>query len=126
MFHRGRLVGLLGFALLAASLAGCGGSRDGAPVTEAEGFEAFVESLDDFAALPPSLAKVFAAGSAPPAAELKKYAKYSYKLDGKPTIKDGTATFNVKLLQKDKEVAQKEWVAVTEDKAWKLKSAPLP
>lgn len=123
---------LVGFALIAA-LAGCGGSGEsggggaqGPAMTDAQGFEAFVTSLDDFASLHTSMAKAFAAGSVPPTAELKRYAKYSYQLEGSPTIKDGTATFTVKVLQKDKEVAQKEWVAVLEDKVWKLKSAPLP
>lgn len=112
-------------ALLAA--AGCGGSKDGStPMTDLEGVEQFIASVDDFKEVPQTFGKCFAAGAVPAAAELKKYQKYSFQLDGKPEMRDGEARVPIKVLAKDKEVGKVEWTVTKEGNSWKLKSAPLP
>jgi hypothetical protein len=87
----------------------------------------FIASLDDVKKDPKLLAPWFAAGAAPPAAELRKFAKYTCQADGRPTVTGDTATAKVKVLDANEhEVGQVEWTLVKEGGNWKLKSAPLP
>ena len=125
-----RLIPLACLALVTAGSVGCGGAntnKDGATLmTDIEGVEQFIASVDDMKEITQTFGKAFASGTAPPRAELQKYQKYSFQLNGKPDMKQGEATVSVKIFQKDKEVATKEWVVVKEGDSWKIKSAPLP
>jgi hypothetical protein len=113
---------------VSAALSGCSsGSRDATAMTEEVTIQQFIWSLDDVRENPKDLAGWFASGSAPPAAELRKYAKYVPRPDGKPSVSGDTATAKVKLLDsREQEVGQVEWTFVKEGGHWKLKTAPLP
>lgn len=119
----------LALALTAFSLTGCGGSgQDSAPLSDLDGAEQFAMSFDDMRSVPASLSKAFATGSAPSKEDMAKFAKYMVEPAGKPKSEGGKVTILMKILDaKDqKEIGQKEWELVKEDKGWKVKSAPLP
>ena len=87
----------------------------------------FIASLDDVKNKPNILSGWFASGAAPPAAELKKYAKFTFRPNGKATISGETATAKVRVLDaNEKQVGEVEWTLVREGDRWKLKSAPVP
>jgi hypothetical protein len=112
---------------VAAVLAGCSASKDAAPATEPQQVGMVISSLNDVTSKPNLLTPWFAQGAAPPAAELRKYAAYTFKPNGKPTVSGDTATAKVRVLDdKDHQVAEVEWTLVREGDRWKLKSAPLP
>jgi hypothetical protein len=117
-------------ALTALTLApGCGASsRDAAELTNTEQITQFIYSLEDVRGNPKHLAGWFATGAAPPAAELRKFAKYhDYRPSAKPTVSGETATVKVHLFDANsQQVGEVEWTFVQEGGHWKLKSAPLP
>ncbi|MBY0457430.1 MAG: hypothetical protein K2V38_08850, partial [Gemmataceae bacterium] len=41
-------------------------------------------------------------------------------------VNGAEATVPVKIMEKDRQVAKKDWTAVKDGAGWKLKSAPLP
>lgn len=114
--------------LALAVLPGCSsGSKEAAPMTDQIQVTQFIASFNGAKENPKYAPEWFAQGAVPPTAELRKLAKYTCKVDGKPTISGDTATVKIKLLDaKEQEVGQVEWTLVREGGNWKLKSAPLP
>lgn len=109
-------------------VSGCGrGGGASAPLSQAEGVEAFIQSLDDVRERPQTLATYFAQGSTPGSDQLKRYAQYTYDPASKPTLRGSEATLKVKILDaQNQEVGNLEWIVVKDGTDWKLKSAPLP
>jgi hypothetical protein len=119
---RRRLVGL---ALLLT--VGCASSHSAAPITDLELVTLALDYVEDVKSNPKFLAQRFAAGAVPPAAELRRYAQYSYKAAGRPAAGGDTATLPVQVLGAGgREAGQVEWTFVKEGNAWKLQKAPLP
>jgi hypothetical protein len=111
------------------SLAGCSSSgRDAAELTDATLIPQILRSFSGSASDPRNLPTWFAQGATPPAAEQRKYGKYTYRAEGKPAVTGDTATVQVKLrdAKSDQEAGIVEWTFVKEGGNWKIKSAPLP
>jgi hypothetical protein len=114
--------------LLTAGLAGCGGhkrpnfgSDDGLKIAE------LIDLLVDDASSARRAQTLFAREATPKAAGLRKYGKYTFNLDGNPTVTGDTATATVHFRRHTgQEVGAKEWTFVKEGAEWKIKSAPLP
>src|SRR5262245_24903136 len=122
----GRPTAVLALAVL-TGLPGCGASsRDAAPMTDQVQVAQVLSSLADVKNNPKSLAGWFAPGAVPPAPELRKYARYTYRADGRPSVSGDTAPAKVWLLEGEREAGVVEWTLVREGDRWKLKSAPLP
>jgi hypothetical protein len=112
-----------------AVLAGCSsGKREATNLTDHVAIQQILRSFGGSASDPRNVPTWFAQGAAPPAAEQSKYAKYSYRAEGDPTVSGDTATVKVKLrdAKSDNEAGIVEWTFVNEGGQWKIKSAPLP
>jgi hypothetical protein len=118
------LVGL--FAVLPFAVGCNGGPPSGPPSDDPSLVALAVSRVNDDKSSPSVLVRSFAAGSAPK--DLKKYSRYAYEVDGRPTITGPEASATVKLIDErtQKEVGTQQWLFVKEGDVWKVKSAPLP
>jgi hypothetical protein len=117
------------FLLLPAlAILGCGSSEKSAALADPSAVIQFIQGLDDVRESPRSMSAMFASGSVPSAADLKKYAKFAFAPMGEPEAKgaDVQIRVSVKDPKTEQEVSQQDWVLVKESDKWKLKSAPLP
>ncbi|MHB1034580.1 MAG: hypothetical protein ACYC35_09070 [Pirellulales bacterium] len=112
-------------ALVILVVVGCGG-RTNWDSTENGQLFFLVSGVAEAAQRPESFQSLFASGSVP--ADAAPYKKYTYQGDQQARISDDTAamTVIVRDAKSGNEIARKEWTAVKEGGAWKLKTAPLP
>lgn len=117
------------FALSAALLCGCGGS-DVKPLDmggeDGNKISALIEDVNEGIGSAKEADTLFAKGSKP--ADLKKYAKFTYSIVGKPTVSGTTGTAKVRVdpAGGGKTVGEVEWTFEKDGDKWKVKSAPLP
>jgi hypothetical protein len=80
---------------------------------------------------PKKAAAYFAKGAAPPAAQLKKYADYTYAIAERKPPSGATATLPIQIASipapgKTETTSKRDWTFEKEGDAWKIKTAPLP
>ncbi len=137
MMFRGWLpVGFCLAGLAVVAVAGCGKKAVDEKTfraSDAKKVAVLLESVSVAASDPASFEGRFAKGSAPKPEDRAKYAKPKvFRLDGDPEFSGDTATFNVKILNRDPqtdaetEIGQAKWTAVRDELGYLLKDAPLP
>ncbi len=114
---------LLALAMLAVM--GCGGQTNWDNTEKGQLFY-LVSGVGEAAQRPEPFRSLFASGSVP--ADAAPYKKYTYQGDREARISGDTAAMTVVVRDANtgNEIARKEWTAVKEGGAWKLKTAPLP
>jgi hypothetical protein len=118
-------LGFLALALFCLLAVGCGGGGGAGTPEEERQLGSQVSMLADMADKYDTFKEQFAAGAAPPEAEMKKYGELQFAGDP-PKITGDTATIPITVIKQGQILGKVEWTAVKEGDKWKIKTAPLP
>ena len=118
---------VLGIALGAVLLVGCGGDDETPVASDSVKFVGLVSSVQGAVNSPDDVGMIFAEGSIPAEADRPKYAAYGFEV--KESMIEGDSakiTVTVHDAKSWNLVGEVQWTAVKQGDDWRLKDAPLP
>lgn len=127
---RASLVPRSGYWLLALLvLTGCGtAERKTELPAEADAISRLLEEWNEARLNLKEATPLFLEGKAPTPQAFTAYGKFSYAIQGVPTVSGTSATIPISIIDDNEgmEVARKDWTFVKTESGWKIDSAPLP